>query len=185
MITIDTLAERNAQYAAGRFTPGLAMMPRLQTMIIGCADPRVDPTDVFGLEPGDAVVIRNVGGRITPATMQTMMMLRLVAMADPGGPPGAGWNLVVLHHTDCGINHLTGYPDLLAEHLGVDRAELDAQHVGDPRSSVAGDVAALHANPFLPAELMISGFVYDVETGLVEQVAAPAPVRVEMPATEG
>lgn len=175
---IDALVERNAHFAAGRFRPGLAMMPTLRTMIIGCADPRVDPADVFGLEQGDAVVIRNVGGRITPATLQTMVMLRLIAAVDPGGPPGPGWNLVVLQHTDCGINRLTGYPELLADHLGVDQAELDAKRITDPKSAVAVDVAALRANPFLPAELAITGFVYDVETGLVERVAGD-PARVE------
>jgi carbonic anhydrase len=155
------------------------MMPTLKTMIIGCADPRVDPAEVLGLELGEAVVIRNIGGRITPATLQTMLMLRLVAAADPAGPPGPGWNLIVLHHTDCGINRLTGYPELLADHFGVDKAELDSQPVTDPRASVATDVAALKANPFLPAELIVSGIVYDVETGLIEQIVGPEQLRHE------
>jgi carbonic anhydrase len=179
MDPIETLTERNAQFAAHRFRVGLEMMPSLKTMIIGCADPRVDPANVLGLEPGDAVVIRNIAGRITPATLQAMLMLRLVAAADPGGPPGPGWNLIVLHHTDCGINRLTGFPDLLAEHFGVDKAELDSQHVTDPRASVAADVAALKANPFLPAELVVSGLVYDVETGLIEQIVGPEQLRTE------
>jgi carbonic anhydrase len=177
MDTIETLHARNKHFAAHQFTGGLAMMPALETMIIGCADPRVDPADVLGLKLGDAAVIRNVGGRITPATLQTMALLRLVAEADPGGPPGPGWLLIVLHHTDCGINRLTGYPDLLAEHFGVDRAELGSKHVTDPWASVASDVAALKANPLLPGELIVSGLVYDVETGLIEQVVGPEPLR--------
>jgi carbonic anhydrase len=177
MDTIETLNERNKHFAAHQFTGELAMMPALETIIIGCADPRVDPTDVLGLELGDAAVIRNIGGRITPATLQTMAMLRLVAAADPAGPPGAGWNLIVLHHTDCGINRLTSYPDLLAEHFGIEEAELDSKHISDPWASVATDVAALKANPFLPAELIVSGLVYDVETGLVEQVVGPELLR--------
>jgi carbonic anhydrase len=177
MDTIETLGKRNTRFAAHRFTGGLAMMPNLKTMVIGCADPRVDPAAVLGLELGDAAVIRNIGGRITPATLQTMAMLRLVAAAVLGGPPGPGWNLIVLHHTDCGINHLTGYPDLLAEHFGVDKAELDSKHVTDPWASVTSDVAALKANPFLPAELIVSGLVYDVETGLIEQVVGPELLR--------
>jgi carbonic anhydrase len=177
MDTIETLNERNKHFAAHQFTGGLALMPKLKTMIVSCADPRVDPAALFDLELGDAAVIRNIGGRITPATLQTMAMLRLVATAEAGGPPGPGWNLIVLHHTDCGINHLTGYPDLLAEHFGVDRAELDAKHVTDPWASVATDVAALKANPFLPAELIVSGLVYDVETGLIQQVVGPELLR--------
>jgi carbonic anhydrase len=175
--TIATLTERNKHFAAHRFTGGLAMMPKLETIIIGCADPRVDPTDVLALELGDAVVVRNIGGRITPATLQMMAMLRLVAEADPAGPPGPGWNLIVLHHTDCGINRLTGYPDLLAEHFGVEKAELDHKHITDPWASVTSDVAALKANPFLPAELIVTGLVYDVDTGVVDQVVGPERLR--------
>jgi carbonic anhydrase len=178
MHTVERLTERNSHFAAHKFKAGLAMMPNLKTMIIGCADPRVDPAEVLGLELGDAVVIRNVGGRITPATLQAMLMLRLVAAADPAGPPGPGWNLIVLHHTDCGISRLTSYADLLAEHLGVDKAALDSQHVSDPWASVAADVAALKSNPFLPAEFIVSGLVYDVETGLIEQIVGPEQLRI-------
>jgi carbonic anhydrase len=144
-------------------------------------DPRVDPTLVLGLELGDAVVIRNIGGRITPATLQSIAMLRLIAEAG-GAAPGAGWNLIVIQHTDCGIRHLAGYPDLLAEYLGIDRAEFDASSLTDPHATVAADVAALKTNPFLPAELIVSGLVYDVSTGLIEQVVGPAPVREAEPA---
>ena len=179
MDTIQTIHERNKQFAAGEFKGGLAMAPRLRAMVIGCADPRVDPANVLGLELGDAAVIRNVGGRITPATLQTMAMLRLVASAEPGGPPGAGWNLIVLHHTDCGINHLTQYPDLLAEHFGVDAPDLAGKHITDPWASVRADVALLKANPFLPSEFLVSGLVYDVETGLMEQVVGPELLRDE------
>ncbi len=90
METIETLKERNKHFAAHEFRRGLAMMPALKTMIIGCADPRVDPADVLGLELGDAALIRNIGGRITPATLQTMAMLRLVATAKRGGAARSG-----------------------------------------------------------------------------------------------
>ena len=181
MDAIETIKERNNHFAAHQFPGELAMMPALKTMIIGCVDPRVDPGEVLGLELGDAAVIRNIGGRITPATLQTMAMLRLVAAAGQARPPGPGWNLIVLHHTDCGIKRLTGYPDLLAEHFGIDKAELDAKHIPDPWASVATDVAALKANPFLPPEFIVSGLVYDVDTGLVEQVVGPELLRNDSP----
>jgi carbonic anhydrase len=174
--TIDTLTRRNREFAATRFEDGLQMMPKLKTIVIGCVDPRVDPTLVLGLELGEAVVIRNIAGRVTPAALQSIVMLRLIAEAE-SGTPGPGWNLIVVHHTDCGINH----PDLLAEHLGVDKRDFDATSVTDPYATVAADVAALKANPFLPGELTVSGLVYDVSTGLIERVVAPAPVRAAEP----
>src|SRR5262249_24964395 len=102
MTVIETLIGRNADFVAHRFPPGLKLSPTLKTMLIGCVDPRVDPSLVLGLQLGEAAIIRNVGGRVTPATLKTMAMLGRVGQANGGGPR-VGWNLVVLHHTDCGM----------------------------------------------------------------------------------
>ena len=96
--TVTTLTARNADFAQHSFVPGASMMPALKTMVIGCADPRVDPAHVLGLANGDALVIRNIGGRYTPATLQTMATLRMIAQAE-GAAPGPGFNLIVLQHT--------------------------------------------------------------------------------------
>ena len=176
MSTIETLMTRNADFAAHRCTASSSFIPSLKTMVIACVDPRVNPAHILGLDLGEAVVIRTIGGRITPATLQTMALLRMLVQAD-GGTPGSGWNLVVLHHTDCGIARLEGSPELLADYLGVPRQQLDAKAVADPRAAVEIDVAALRANPFLPGEFMLSGLVYDVMTGLVEIVVPPALLR--------
>lgn len=178
MDVINTLVRRNEAFASSRFSADLKIMPSLKTMIIGCVDPRVDPVDIFGLAPGEAAVIRNVGGRITPATLQTMAMLRIVAKTS-GGEIGAGWNLVVLHHTDCGINCLVHSPDLLAKYFGVVPEELDALAITDPHKSVVVDVAALKANPLLPGGFLVSGLVYDVANGRIELVVPPALLRPE------
>ena len=176
MSVIDTLTQRNEAFASSRFSADLKIIPSLKTMIIGCVDPRVDPVDIFGLAPGEAAVIRNVGGRITPATLQTMAMLRIVAKTS-GGEIGPGWNLIVLHHTDCGINCLVQSPDLLAKYFGVAPAELDALAITDPHKSVVVDVAALKANPLLPGEFLVTGLVYDVATGRIEILVPPALLR--------
>ena len=178
MNVIETLTQRNAAFAASRFSPDLKIMPSLKTMIIGCVDPRVDPAEIFGLEPGEAAVLRNVGGRIFPSTIQTMGMLRTVAKAS-GGEIGTGWNLVVLHHTDCGINCLAHSPELLAKHFGVAPENLAALAVTDPYKSVAVDVAALKANAQLPGGFLVTGLVYDVTTGRVETVVPSALLRLE------
>jgi carbonic anhydrase len=174
--TVTTLTSRNADFAQHRFVPGTSMMPALQTIVIGCADPRVDPAHVLGLADGEALVIRNIGGRVTPATLQTMAALRAIAQAE-GAAPGPGWNLIVLQHTDCGITRLGGQPELLAATFGINQADLPAKAVSDPRAAVAVDVAAIKGNPFLPAEFIVSGLVYDVRTGLIEIVVAPSLLR--------
>ncbi len=177
MTVIDTLARRNEAFASSRFSADLKIIPSMKTMIVGC----VDPADIFGLAPGEAIVIRNVGGRITPATLQTMAMLRIVAKAS-GGDIGLGWNLIVLHHTDCGITRLVRSPELLAKHFGVTPTELDGLAIADPHKAVAIDVAALKGNPLLPGGFLVTGLVYDVTTGRIEVVVPPALLRPEIPA---
>jgi carbonic anhydrase len=174
--TVTTLTSRNADFAQRSFVPGASMMPALNTMVIGCADPRVDPAHVLGLASGEALVIRNIGGRFTPAALQTMAALRAIAQAE-GAAPGPGFNLIVLQHTDCGITRLGGQPELLATTFGIDEADLPAKAVNDPRAAVAVDVAAIKDNPFLPADFIVSGLVYDVHTGLIDTVVAPSLLR--------
>ena len=79
MTVVDTLAERNDDFARTRFIPGLPMLPRLRTLVVGCVDPRVDPAHVLGLETGDAAVIRNVGGRVTPDVLAELALLGRLA----------------------------------------------------------------------------------------------------------
>jgi carbonic anhydrase len=68
MDTVETLTQRNAEFAAHRFAAGLQMTPSLKTIIIGCVDPRVDPAQILGIDLGDVAVIRNIGGRVTATT---------------------------------------------------------------------------------------------------------------------
>jgi carbonic anhydrase len=176
MNTLDTLVQRNHEFATLRFVAGLPMLPSLDTMIIGCVDPRVDPTHVLGLQPADAVVIRNVGGRITPGTLQTMGMLGRITQAEGAGFANE-FHLIVLQHTHCGTAHLEGTPEMLAGYFGISPEELPAKAVTDPHAAVAADVAMLKSIPALPSNWLVSGLVYDVTTGQVEVVVPPAPLH--------
>ncbi|MCB8876499.1 carbonic anhydrase [Acidisoma silvae] len=172
---ISGLTCRNDDYVAEGFVAGLRMMPSRKTTILTCADPRVDPFDIFNLTPGEAAIIRNVGGRTDPGTLQTMALLRAVVRA-MDGDMGPEWTFVVLHHTDCGIRHcMAQAPDLLAKHLGTTVAGLAEMAITDPYASVAMDVAALKRNP-KKTGAWVAGLVYGVATGRVEVVVPPAPL---------
>ena len=150
----------------------------LKAVIIGCADMRVDPAHILGIEPGEAVVLRNIGGRITPGLLEELGLLgRIgeVAREIPGG--GAEFHLIVLQHTDCGIIRLAGDPAMLMHYFQIQEGELKTKAVTDPRTAVAVDVALLRAIPALPGEWLISGLIYDVATGFVEIVVPPARIR--------
>ncbi|MFM0441658.1 carbonic anhydrase [Paraburkholderia strydomiana] len=176
---LEALASRNAEFAQSGFSADLKMMPSRKTMIIGCVDPRVDPMDVLKLAPGETAVIRNVGGRVNPALLETMALLGAVSRA-AGQPVGDGWNLVLLHHTDCGINGCYHHaPKLLSKYMGVADDKLDDLAITDPYKAVAIDVQALRANPNLPGGFTVTGLVYDVKTGRIETVVPPVTLRYE------
>lgn len=184
MNSLDSLLKRNNNFAAQQSAAGTLMpslpraLPNVKAVIIGCADMRVDPAHVLGIKPGEAVVMRNIGGRITPGLLEQLGLLgRIgeVAGEIPGG--GGEFHIIVLQHTDCGMTRLAGDPAMLAHYFQIPEAELKTKAVTDPRAAVAIDVASLRAIPALPSEWLISGLVYDVATGLVQVVVPAAPVR--------
>ena len=184
MSNLDNMLERSKDFAAQQSAAGTLMpslpraLPNVKAVIIGCADMRVDPAHVLGIKPGEAVVMRNIGGRITPGLLEQMGLLgRIggVAKEIPGG--GGEFHIIVLHHTDCGITRLAGDPAMLTHYFQIQEGELRAKAVTDPRAAVAVDVALLRAIPALPGEWLVSGLVYDVATGLAEIVVRPAAIR--------
>jgi carbonic anhydrase len=172
MAVADTLAERNDEFARTRFVPGLPMLPRLRTLVVGCVDPRVDPAHVLGLETGDAGVIRNVGGRVTPDVLAELALLARLTRSLVGAAPVI--DLIVMQHTDCGITRLQDPPGMLADFLHVDATALAEKHVADPRAAVESDLAVVRNAPEIADSFRLTGVVYDVDTGRIDIVHSEA-----------
>jgi carbonic anhydrase len=184
MNNLDHLLQRNKEFAAQQSAAGALMpslvraMPSVKALIIGCADMRADPAHVLGIKPGEAVVLRDIGGRVTPGLLEQLGLLGRIGQVAGEVPGGGGeFHLIVLQHTDCGIRGLAGDPAMLAHYFQIPEGELKTKALADPRAAVAVDVAALRAVPALPAAWLLSGLVYDVATGIVEVVVPPAPIR--------
>jgi len=175
MTVIDTLIERNADAAQAH--RALGNLPRLNLCIVTCPDPRVDPAHVFGLQPGDAAVVRAAAGRVSPIVIQQLAFLSATG-ADYGQTP-ATVELVLMTHTDCGIRNFTSADRrvALAAFLGCGEGELQERAVTDPREAVRVDVSLLAENPLIPASVAVTGVVYDVDSGLVEVIERRAPLR--------
>src|SRR5215472_18017037 len=129
--TLDSMLERNQDFAARQSAAGTLMpwlpqaLPNVKAIIIGCADMRVDPAHVLGTKPGEAVVMRNIGGRITPGLLEQLGLLgRIgeVAGEVPGG--GGDFHIIVLQHTDCGITRLASDTHKLANYFQIKEEEL-------------------------------------------------------------
>jgi carbonic anhydrase len=184
MNNLDHLLQRNKEFAAQQSAAGTLMpwlpraMPGVKAIIVGCADMRVDPAHVLGTKPGEAVVLRNIGGRITPGLLEQLSLLGRIGEVAGEVPGGGGeFHFIVLQHTDCGITRLAGDPAMLAHYFQIQEGDVKAKAVTDPRAALAADVAALRAIPALPGAWLLSGVMYDVATGLVEVVIPPAPIR--------
>jgi carbonic anhydrase len=173
MTALETLLARHAEFLDSEFEP-LPPPPSLSAVLLTCVDARVDPAHTLGLELGEAAVLRNVGGRVTPALVETLGLL--AAVLEAGGPIDS-LELILLQHTECGMAKLADRGDLLCSYLGVAAEELASKAPADPRAAVEADFEALRADPPLSGgRLTVSGLVFDVATGAVETVVPPTRV---------
>jgi carbonic anhydrase len=171
---IEAALARNREFAAAAGHEGAVVLPDLRLFVITCLDPRVDPARVLGLELGDAIVVRNVGGRVTPEVIGDVAFIAQIA--EGAFADGPLFEVAVIHHTQCGAGALADdeFRRRYAERTGGDESDLRDRAVLDPAATVAADVARLRAAASVPTRVRVSGHVYDVTTGLVETVA-PAP----------
>jgi carbonic anhydrase len=170
MTKMTPLLERNEQFAA-TYTPGPLGPPAAQVVIVTCLDHRVDPATILGLQLGDAVVIRNTGGRVTQAVIDDIAYLAFLAEQLFSGVVAAEglFEVAVVHHTQCGTGFLAdpGFRHQAAEATGLPETALEAAAVADPHATVRGDVERLLAAPSLSPKVSVSGHVYDIATGRV------------------
>ena len=166
MSTIDEVLQANAAYARSFDRGDLALPPRRRLAILTCMDARILPGKAFGLEEGDAHVIRNAGGRARDALRSLVISQRLLGTIE----------VAVVHHTDCGMLTFTNR-DLRAKvqaDLGRDTGEFDFQPFQDLDASVREDVEFLVGSELLDPKTLIRGFVYDVTTGRLREVELEA-----------
>jgi carbonic anhydrase len=178
MSNFAELLRNNAVFAATGAkdqVPQIPFIPNKQVYILTCIDPRVDPAQVFGLGLGDAIVARTVGGRVTPAVIQDLAWISLLHETKT---PDADWfELAVMHHTDCGAGFFAD--DALRRGFaarGFDDAELAGLAVLDPAATVPVDVEKIVNAPQVSPRIKVSGYTYEVKTGLVTTVV-PARSR--------
>ncbi len=176
--------EANGRYADAFDKGDLALPPARGFAILTCMDARLDPARYAGLSEGDAHVIRNAGGRASDDAIRSLVISHKLL----------GTRAVfVINHTNCGMEFFMDavIGDLLEDSL--ETAQLDAngrwsnpQHGGgsaagrdidwltisDQSGSVAHDVRRIRAHPLVPGHIPIFGFVYDVATGRLNEVAA-------------
>jgi carbonic anhydrase len=167
---IDTALARNSAFAAAGGQQGAVVFPNLRLFVITCLDPRVDPAHFLGLGLSDAMVVRNVGGRVTPEVINDVAFIG--ALAENVLPDGSLFEVAVIHHTQCGSGALAddAFRRRYADLIGADESALREHAVLDPTATVTCDVERLRSAPAISPRVIVSGHVYDVRSGLVQTV---------------
>jgi carbonic anhydrase len=164
------LIERNERFAR-TYTPLPLGPAAAQVVIVTCLDHRIDPAITLGLRLGDAPVIRNAGGRVTPAVIDDIAYLGFLAEQLFAGQVAVDrlFEVAVVHHTQCGTGFLAdpAFRHQAAEATGLNEAALEASAVADPQVTVKADVERLLTSPLLSPKVSVSGHVYDVATGRI------------------
>jgi carbonic anhydrase len=184
MPVLEEVTAANEEYVRTFGDTGeLALPPARHFAILTCMDARLDPAKYAGLSEGDAHVIRNAGGRASDDAIRSLVIsYKLLGTAE--------W--FVIHHSDCGMEYFTNdvMRGLLAQSLetaaigpdgfydvgagpGSDAGnDVDWLTISDRQGSVVDDVRRIRNHPLVPSRIPIYGYVYNVATGSLEEVAA-------------
>ncbi len=156
----DLLAA-NRDYAATHELSGFDGIAHAGVAVVTCMDSRIDPLRMLGLEPGDAKIFRNPGGRVTPQALEALVLgVHLLNVR----------RILVVPHTRCAMASST--LDELREKVGASAGQ-DASWqtfgvVEDQDGALLDDVRKVRAHPLIPDSVLVGGFLYDVDSGLLQ-----------------
>ena len=164
MSVIDEGLQANRRYAQD-FTLGhLPMPPARQLAVVACMDARLTVEQVLGLKTGDAHIIRNAGGIVTEDAIRSLLISHYLLGTKEWG---------IINHTDCGM--LTFKDEELAARLRKEwkTASVSPAHFhafSDVEENVRQQVQKVRSHPWVPSQIPVRGFVYDVKTGKLNEV---------------
>jgi len=161
MSKTDEYLENNRRYA-GSFGGQLPLPPSAGVAVVACMDARLNVYGILGLEEGEAHVIRNAGGVITDDEIRSLAISqRLLGTRE----------IILIHHTDCGMLTFTddGFKAAIEQETGI-KPPWAAEAFSDLDSDVRQSVRRITSSPFIPHTDAVRGFVFDVATGLLNEV---------------
>lgn len=162
MDDFSDLIAANAIFADDFDFSGFDGVARAGVAIVTCMDSRIDPLQMIGLSPGDAKIFRNPGGRVTPQALEALVLgVHLLGVK----------RVLVIPHTRCAMASASE-AELrvkISESAGVDASWQSFGVITDQRASLGEDVAKVRSHPLIPDTVTVGGFLYNVDTGLLEQ----------------
>ena len=158
----DDLLAANRDYAASFELSGFDGIARAGVAVVTCMDSRIDPLRLIGLQPGDAKIFRNPGGRVTPQALEALVLGVHLLNVD---------RILVIPHTRCAMASSTEAElrERVAASAGQDASWQAFHVVEDQVAALAEDIARVRSHPLIPDTVKVGGFLYDVDTGLLDQ----------------
>jgi carbonic anhydrase len=160
----DDLLAANREFANTFDLAGFDGVAHAGIAIVTCMDSRIAPLRMVGLVPGDAKIFRNPGGRVTPQALEALVLgVHLLHVE----------RIMVIPHTRCAMatSSLDELREKVGESAGQDASWQNFGVVEDQEGTLRDDVRKVRAHPLIPNSVAIGGFLYDVDTGLLEQLA--------------
>lgn len=159
-VTDDYLANNRAY--ADTFAGPLPLPPSKHVAVVACMDARLDVYRILGLNEGEAHVIRNAGGVITPDEIRSLAISQR--------PLGTN-EIILIHHTDCGMLTFTDddFKKSLQDETGL-KPEWAAEAFFDLEDDVRQSLRRIEASPFVTKHESLRGFIFDVATGKLNEV---------------
>ena len=157
----DLLAA-NQTFSESFALSGFDGIARAGVAIVTCMDSRIDPLGMLGLKPGDAKIFRNPGGRITTAALEALVLgVHLLEVE----------RILVIPHTRCAMGSATEdeFRAKVGASAGQDASWQGCHVVHDQLDALRQDIAAVRTHPLIADRAKVGGFVYDVDTGLLDQ----------------
>lgn len=164
MSVTDDVVAANRQYAADFKLGNLAMPPARKLAIVACMDARMTIEPMLGLKTGDAHIIRNAGGIVTEDAVRSLIISHYLLGTQ---------EFIIINHTDCGM--LTFKDEDLRSKLqsatGTAAMVPTAFHAFDDlEQNVREQIQKVKVHPWIPKDIPVRGFVYDVKTGRLNEV---------------
>jgi len=159
----DDLLVANKSYAETFDLAGFDGVAHAGVAMVTCMDSRIDPLRMIGLQPGDAKILRNPGGRITePALVALVLGVHLLQVR----------RVLIVPHTRCAMATSTEEElrRRVSESAGQDATWTHLGAVPDQEAALFEDVARVRSHPLIPDSVGVGGFLYDVDTGLLRQL---------------
>jgi carbonic anhydrase len=163
MSDFDDLLDANRSYSEDFALAGFDGIARAGVAMVTCMDSRIDPLRMIGLSPGDAKILRNPGGRVTDQALVALVLGANLLNVD---------RVLVVEHTRCAMATSTEdeLKQRIAANAGRDAEWMTLGAIVDQRSTIQADVLRIQTHPLISDDIRVGGFLYDVDTGLLERV---------------